>query len=314
MLAAACVAALFVAVLVRRGNKRACSKDWPVNLAHRGASARWPENTLEAFRAAGSSTCGLELDVHVTRDGSVVVVHDETVDRTTNGTGAVREMDLAEVRALDAGYRFTPDMGLSYPYRGLEHRVPTLDEVFRRFPDSAVNIDIKEALSGAEAAVLRVIERCGAEGRSLVASQNHGVIRRFRRLSGGRVSTSASKLEIGAFYLLSRLRLQWLLRPAYDALQVPVAHRGIRIVTPRFVAAAHERGVRVDVWTIDDPGDMRRLLDLGVDVIMTNRPELLEQVLQERYRLQDRRVQEAGGENRQGYRSDAEERVGDAQG
>lgn len=311
---AAGAAAFFVAARLRREEERTRGKDWPVNLAHRGASARWPENTLEAFRAAaGSSTCGLELDVHVTRDGTVVVVHDDTVNRTTNGSGAVREMSLAEVRALDAGYRFTSDGGHSYPYRGLEHRVPTLEEVFRRFPSSAINIDIKEALPGAEDAVMRVIEGCGAERRALVASQKHGVVRRFRRLSGGRVSTSASKLEIGVFYFLSRLRLQRLLRPAYDALQVPVTHRGIRIVTPRFVAAAHERGVRVDVWTIDDPGEMRRLLDLGVDVIMTNRPELLEQVLQERRHVQNPRVQEVHRKDGQRHRGDPEQRVRESQ-
>jgi glycerophosphoryl diester phosphodiesterase len=107
-------------------------------------------------------------------------------------------------------------------------------------------------------------------------------VRRFRRVSGGRISTGASRLEIGAFYLLSTLRLERLYGPAFDALQVPVEHAGFTLVTPRTLEAAHARGARVDVWTINEPGEMRRLLGLGVDVIMTDRPQTLADVLEER--------------------------------
>ena len=167
-----------------------------------------------------------------------------------------------------------------YPYRGQGVRIPTLAEVYEQFPAAFVNIDIKVPRLGAKEAVLRVIR--GAEDRSLVVSEDHAVVRGFRKVSGGRIPTGASRLEIGAFYVLSRLGLQRLCRPAYDALQVPVSHQGITLITPRLVRAAHSRGVRVDVWTINDPGEMRRLLDLGVNVIMTNRPETLTDVLEER--------------------------------
>jgi glycerophosphoryl diester phosphodiesterase len=116
----------------------------------------------------------------------------------------------------------------------------------------------------------------------LVVSEMPAVVERIRELSGNAISTGASRQEIGDFYRLSRLRLEFLVRPPYDALQVPVEYGGREVVTPRFLKAAHDRGVRVDVWTIDDPDEMRRLLDLGVDVIMTNRPEALEGVLGER--------------------------------
>jgi glycerophosphoryl diester phosphodiesterase len=225
---------------------------------------------------------GLELDVHATRDGEIVVIHDATVDRTTDGTGAVAVMALDELRCLDAGYRFSPDGGLTFPYRGRGLRIPTLAEVYEEFPDVRVNVDIKERRAGAEEAVLRVIRRAVAEARTLVASNDHAVVRRFRRASGGRIPTAASRREIAAFYLMSRSRLETLGRPAYDALQVPVEHRGIELVTPRFLRAAHSRGVRVDVWTINDPGEMRRLLDLGVDVVMTDRPGVLAGLLEER--------------------------------
>ena len=274
--------ACFVALTLRKGGRRTIKGGWPVNLAHRGASALAPENTLEAFRmAVEAGAGGLELDVHLTRDGHVVVIHDATVERTTGGTGAVAEMTLDELRAFDAGHNFTPDGGSTRPYYGLGLRVPTLAEVLREFPGISVNIDIKEAYPGVEEAVLGVLREAGADGRALVASTPHGIIRRFRKLSGGRISTGASKLEITAFYILSRLRLERLIRPAYDALQVPLQHRGIPLVTRRFVEAAHARGVRVDVWTINRADEMRRLLDLGVDVIMTDRPETLAGVLRE---------------------------------
>ena len=235
---------------------------------------------MEAFRlAAASGAGGLETDVHMTRDGSVVAIHDDTVDRTTDGAGLVRGMTLAEVKGLDAGSRFTPDGGATYPYRGRGVRVPEIGEVFREFPNHVVNIEMKEEQPGVEAALLRVIEEEGAQDRALVVSGKARPVRRFRKLCGGRVRTGASAQEIATFFYLSRLRLTGLFRPPYHALQVPVEYRGTPLVTPRFVEAAHRLGVRVDVWTIDDPGEMRRLLDLGADAIMTNRPEVLEKVL-----------------------------------
>jgi glycerophosphoryl diester phosphodiesterase len=262
---------------------RSLDTDWPVNFAHRGASVRAPENTLEAFQlATGSGAGGLEFDIHMTSDGHIVVIHDGSVDRTTDGTGLVRDMTLREIYSLDAGYSFTPDGGTTYPYRGQGVRVPELAEVLREFPDHWVNIDIKEARPGVEAALLKSISDADAGDRVLVVSETCAVINRFRRLSGGRLSTGASRREIAVFYCLSMLHMEGLFRPPYEALQVPVKYRGRKVVTPRFVQAAHNRGVRVDVWTIDDTAEMRRLLDLGVDVLMTNRPEILEGVLGER--------------------------------
>jgi len=260
---------------------QATRQDWPAGFAHRGASALAPENTVEAFRqAVREGIEGLELDVHMTSDGEIVVLHDPTVDRTTDGAGPISGMTLSEVKRLDAGYRFPLDD--AHPYRGRDIRVPTLAGVFRAFPEVAINMDIKEHRPGIEEAVLREILASGAGGRTLVASWEYRTIRRFRRVAGGRVPTAASRFEIGVFYLASRLRVERLLRPAYDALQVPVRHRGLEILTRRFLDAAHARGVRVDAWTINEAGEMRRLLDLGVDAIMSDRPDTLAGVLRER--------------------------------
>jgi glycerophosphoryl diester phosphodiesterase len=273
--------ASFVALLLRKGGKRTVRGGWPVNLAHRGASALAPENTIEAFRlAVQDGAGGLELDVHMTRDGHIVVIHDATVDRTTNGSGAVSEMTLDELRRLDAGHDFSPDGGPTRPYRGRDVRVPTLREVLEGFPVVALNIEIKADTPGIEETVLGVLREANALGRTLVVSTPHEIVKRFRKVSGGHVSTGASRWEIGVFYVSSRFRLERLVRPAYDALQVPLRHRGIPVVTPRFVRAAHARGVRVDAWTINQADEMRRLLDLGVDVIMTDRPDTLAEVLE----------------------------------
>jgi glycerophosphoryl diester phosphodiesterase len=273
--------ALLVVLRLRSGRRGAPDDGWPVNLAHRGASEMAPENTMEAFRlGVEAGAGGLELDVHLTRDGRLVVIHDPTVDRTTGGTGAVADMTLDELRALDAGHQFSPDDGATFPYRGRDVRVPTLADVLRAFPAVVVNIDMKVDSPGIEASVLRVLREAGAGRRALVVSSGYSAVRRFRKISGGSISTGASRWEIGVFYLFSRLHLERLLLPAYEALQVPPRHRGIPLVTRRFVDAAHARGVRVDAWTINGADEMRRLLDLGVDVIMTDRPGTLAGVLQ----------------------------------
>ena len=275
-------AGLLAAAALRKGETRNVRPGWPSDLAHRGSSLAAPENTLEAFGlAVEDGAGGLELDVHMTRDGEVVVLHDDTVDRTTDGTGAVREMTLEEVRELDAGYRFTPDGGRTYPYRGQGVGVPTLAEVYEAFPKTPVNVEMKEDQAGVEKEVLRVIREAGAEGRTLMASGRHPVIQRFRDLAGD-IPTAASYREVEMLFILSHLRLEGLLDPRYDAVQVPPRHRGIPVATPRFLDAAHSLGLRVDVWTINDPEEMRRLLDLGADSIITKRPQTLREVLDER--------------------------------
>jgi glycerophosphoryl diester phosphodiesterase len=255
-------------------------KGWPINIAHRGGAGIAPENTLEGFREGLRVGAGvLELDVHTTADGHVVVIHDPAVDRTTDGTGEVREMTLAEIKRLDAGYHFTRDEGGTFPFRGEGIRIPTLEEVYDEFTEVPINVEIKGERPGIEEAVWRIIEEAGAEDRTLVVSEATPTIRRFREVSGGRVATASSSAEMISFYLLGRLGLSRSARPRYQALQGPETYRGLRIVTPGFIRAAHELGLRIDVWTIDSEADMRRLLGYGVDGIMTDRPDVLAKLL-----------------------------------
>ena len=271
-----------VSRLARRsaGTRAPTPTGWPVNFAHRGGAKIVPENTIEGFQeAVRLGPVVLELDVRTSVDGEVVVIHDETVDRTTNGTGHVARMTLAELQSLDAGYRFTPDGGVTFPWRDRGVRIPTLEAVYREFPDRPINIELKGERLGSEAAVWRTIEAVGGEARTLVVADSAGAINRFRAASAGMVATGASMREIAIFRLLSVFRLSWLYRAPFQALQPPETYKGIRIVTRRLVRAAHRSGLRVDVWTIDDAADMKRLLELGVDGIMTDRPDILARVL-----------------------------------
>jgi glycerophosphoryl diester phosphodiesterase len=266
----------------KRPKRAFLTHEGPLFFAHRGGSALAPENTLVAFEKGISyGADALELDVHPTRDGEIVVFHDDTLDRTTDGSGRVSGFTLDDLRQFDAGYRFTPDAGATYPYRGQGVRIPTLAEVYERFPSARVNIEIKEDIPGVEEQLWSVIQAAHAEDRSLVAGFLAAPLLRFRTISQERVATSGSMPEIRAFVLAAYARATRLLRPAYDALQVPVTYRGVPVVTPTTVRAAHQLGLAVHVWTVDDRASMERLLGYGVDGLMSDRPDILAQTLQD---------------------------------
>jgi glycerophosphoryl diester phosphodiesterase len=177
--------------------------------------------------------------VHLTAEGHLVTIHDATVDRTTEGTGLVREMTLREIKGFDTEYCFTRDGGDTYPYRGLGVVVPTLEEVYPEFPDVPINVEIKEDQPDIEQALWQIIREAEAADRTLVVSGKTSIIRRFREATGRRVATGSSIWEIATFLLLGRLRLRRLLRPSYQALQVPEVYLDtLHIVTPGFVRAA----------------------------------------------------------------------------
>jgi len=251
----------------------------PLNIAHRGASGLAPENTLVAFKKAlelGADV--LELDVHTTKDGEVVVIHDERVDRTTNGTGAVKELTLTSLKRLDAGYYFTLDGGKTYPYRGQGITIPTLKEVFTEFPDYRINIEIKQLDPPIELKVLELIEEAGMVDKVLVVSRYYEVMKRFRALDGD-TATGASESELRDFMVCLKLKVVPFYTPKADAFQVPEWHDKYHIVTQAFLKAAHSKNIKVHVWTVNDEDSMRRLLEIGVDGIITDYPDRLNKVL-----------------------------------
>jgi glycerophosphoryl diester phosphodiesterase len=254
--------------------------------AHRGGAALWPENTLAAFRGGLAAGCSwIETDIHMTRDGHIVTFHDATLERTTNGRGRIADLTLAELRRLDAGYRFSPD-GRSFPFRGQGLTVPTLAEVVELTgvdgEQVRLNLEIKQARPSIAAALWRFIEARGLHDRLLVAGEDVDRIREFRNLARGQVASSAGKREVFGFWLAARLGASDWLPIEYDALQVPIRFSGLEVVTPEFVDAAHRRGVQVHVWTVDSATEMAWLLDVGVDGIMTDQPARLVELVRAR--------------------------------
>jgi glycerophosphoryl diester phosphodiesterase len=236
-------------------------------IAHRGASAHAPENTLPAFElAVAQGADAFELDVRLSRDGAPVVIHDATLERTTSLTGPVRARTLAELRAADAGHWYTPDAGRTMPCRGQGVRVPTLAEVLWAFPDMPAMIEVKEP--EVQHAVHRVLVDEGACERCVVASEDDAALTMFR---DGPVPCAASAREIGELYRAVLFRRP-LPRPRYRLLSVPIRHRGLPVPTRGFVAAARRLGCPVHVWTVNDPATARRLWARGVAGVVTNEP------------------------------------------
>jgi glycerophosphoryl diester phosphodiesterase len=219
----------------------------------------------------------LEMDVRLTRDGEVVVIHDALVDRTTDGAGPVSSFSLAELQRLDAGYRFV-DLQGEASFRGKGVRVPHFEEVLTAFPGTRLNVESKEP--EAAGPLVEIILRNGAQDRVLVAAAGEARRRSARGYPG---PWGASRHHILLFWALHRLPGSGPYTPGADILQVPEVWRGMRIVTRSLVRAAHRRNLPVQVWTVDDPDDMRRLLSWGVDGIQSDRPDLLAGILVEEY-------------------------------
>lgn len=241
----------------------------PIRFAHRGSRVLWPENTMPAFQ--GAVDLGyryLETDVHVTRDGKVVIFHDHRLERLTDGAGRVWEREWEELRRLDAAHHFGAEG--EFPYRGKGVGMPLLEEVVRSFPEVMLNLDLKQR--GVEQAVATEVLRLGVEERVLIGSFHDARIRRFRRITEGRVATSAGPREVSR--AVSSAVAGARVRGRADALQVPD-----RLASKRLLEAAHKGGKQVHVWTVNDPERMRQLLALGVDGIVTDRPDLLNEVL-----------------------------------
>jgi glycerophosphoryl diester phosphodiesterase len=281
----AALGVLYVSLWLRAGApapaheffRRAGSR--PLVIAHRGGAGLWPENTLYAFeRALRAGADVIEMDVRATADGALVVIHDASVERTTDGVGRVGALTLAELKRLDAAFRWSPDGGRTFPLRGRGVGVPTLEEVFERFPAARFVIEPKQDAPSAVAALCRAIRARGMTDKVLLGSFRTSLVSEFRR-ECPEVATSGDPAEVSKFLALERAGLEGSYSPTMQALLVPEHLRGWRVLTRSFVEAAHGRNLEVHAWTVNDAGDMRRLLDLGVDGIITDYPDRLASLL-----------------------------------
>jgi len=245
----------------------------PSVIAHRGGRGLWPENTLYAFRkAADLGADVLEMDIRQTADGVLVVLHDETVDRTTDGSGPVAALTLPRLRELDAGYRWSADGDKTHPHRGQGFAVPSLKEVFSALPRARMNLEIKTRDATLSRPLCELIREHRMEHLVVVASFGQDAMDAFRSACPG-VATAATAGEARRFFRLTALFLDPLFEPRAEALQVPERLGNLDVLTPKFVRAARRLNLKIDVWTVNEPDDMRRLIALPVDGIMTDYPD-----------------------------------------
>ncbi|MEX2680201.1 MAG: glycerophosphodiester phosphodiesterase [Candidatus Sigynarchaeota archaeon] len=285
----------------RTSNLRVLKNPRPLVMAHRGNSADVPENTRAAFEDAArlDGVDVIETDVHLTKDGNLVFFHDPVLDRTTNGRGKVKDKTLAELKALDAGYWHVDASG-NYPFRGKGLTIQTIDEILSAFPEHRFNIDIKSRDPRAPALLARKLEALGVENgpgsRVLVASFSEDMITRFRAASS--IPTSASTMEVIRFL---RKVNGWARKHGKEnipsnmpqaeifgktlpfvALQIPEKLSIIKVIGGKwFIDVVHALGIAVEVWTVNEPEQMRKLLGWGVDGIFSDRPGVLISVMDE---------------------------------
>jgi len=251
-----------------------------LHISHRGGAALAPENTRAAFDSALERwhTDMLELDVHLTRDGELLVSHDPTVQRCTDGEGRISDFTLAELQRLDAGYRFTTDGGTTFPFRGQGVRLPSLREVLLAYPKVPLNIELKQDTPGAAEALAKQVRTGGATGHVCLGSE----------LDALGKTLAALLPEVAHFYPRQALTEAVLAvkegaplptDTPYTVLDMPYRFGEVTLVDADFLAAAARANRWVNVWTVDDEADMCTLVSLGVGGIMTDRPDLLREVL-----------------------------------
>lgn len=303
------IAAALTAALLLPASPALAANPWldkgVLNMAHQGGELEAPSDTLYALKTAIADKGAdmLELDVHLSSDGQIVVMHDETVDRTTNGTGSVEDMTVAEIQQLDAAYWFVPGKGTvagrpagEYALRGIatgaveppegysaaDFTIPTLEQVLQAFPDIPINIELKPTAkqTGAiEQAAADLLARYKRSDDVIVVSFNDASTLLFKALAPD-VFTATGTGQAALFWASHNGPSPGLPNPLNVALQVPMA-LGVPVMSQEFVDDAHANDLAVHVWTINDEATMRQLIEWGVDGIMTDRPTLLEHVLDE---------------------------------
>ena len=256
----------------------------PTVIGHRGGAGIAPENTLLAFeRGLAAGAAIIESDIRLTRDGVPVLLHDPDVDRVTDSSGLVANVPLKELQELDAGFHFSPDGGLTHPFRGQGLRVPTLEESLNALPGVRFNLEIKAEGEAAVAATAHIISRLERAALTLLTAEGGDAMRRLRRHLAERnlrVALGASIEDVLAVIRSAAGGSP----PATPAmvLQIPLEFANRPLVTEALLAHAHAHGIQVHVWTINDEQTMGTLLDLGVDGIITDYPERLADLIEQR--------------------------------
>jgi glycerophosphoryl diester phosphodiesterase len=251
----------------------------PWLVAHRGGAALAPENTLPAFDlAARLGADAFETDVHLAADGAVVVFHDDETSRLTGAPGTIEERTLAEVRALDAGFSFTPDGGRSFPWRGRGASPPTLAELLARHPGTRVNVEAKRDDPALARALARAVRDAGAVDRVCLGSQHDAAGELLRQLLP-EACHFLPETAATCHVMAARSPGSTGCPEGWDVADLPHRMGDLVVLDRATIAALHGRGLAVFAWTVDEEADMRDLVGAGIDGIMTDRPDLLARVL-----------------------------------
>lgn len=274
----------------------------PLNISHRGGALEFPENTLFAYqRSLEVGSQMIEMDIYESADGELIVIHDDSVDRTTEGGGRISDLSTAELQALDAAYWFVPGRGMvrdaeehEYVFRGVatgqraapsgfaaeDFRIPTLREALERFPNALINIELKpdpEGTGSYEGKLADLLAEYQRGEEVIVASFLDPPSTIFKALAPC-IASSVPTAQVAAFYLTGLGPLPGLDLLGHQAFQVP-PNLGVEVITPNFIADAHANDMAVHAWTINSCDEMQRLLELGVDGIMTDAPSTLDHLL-----------------------------------
>lgn len=261
-------------------------RERPLVMAHQGGAALAPSNTLEAFHHAVELGVDIiELDIHQTKDGHLVVIHDDTVNRTTNGKGKVNELTLDEIQSYDAGYHFV-DLEGHHSYRNEGVIIPTLESVFQEMPQNMrYTIEIKdtnhpELYETIGEQLWELMKKYNVENNILIGSFEQDILNMMTEITNGDAIVSAGEQEVTKFVILHKLGLHTLYKTKADSIEMPIKASGINLMDKRLIQTAQTRGIDVHYWTINDVETMKELIELGVDGIITDRPDLMIELLE----------------------------------
>lgn len=252
-------------------------------IAHQGGNLDWPDATVLAYdEAAALGVDVLEMDVHLSKDGRVIVLHDETVDRTTDGQGAIRDLTLAQLKQLDAAYwwpyhpnddveKANVPADFNFPFRGLGEQILTLREMFERYPNDRFVIELKDGTDSLREATLELMREFNRWDNTMLASVYADSLQAIRKAEPA-AQTYGAESEIRLFYILHLFRLERFYPYDIQGFAIPTEQGSINLATAKFIRAAQNAGILLHYWTINDDETMQLLLDANVDGIMTDRP------------------------------------------
>lgn len=269
----------------KREDKEVLQMGRPIILAHRGGSLLAPEHTMAAFEKAHSlGVDGFEIDIRLTKDEEIVVFHDDTVDRTSDGTGFVKDYTLDELKQLNFGYNFE-DLDGNYPYKEEKAEIVSLRELLEVFPNLYINIDIKDHPDTYEGSLMpsklwRLIEEFEAQNRIVITSFYSEQVDRFNLYAQNRVALGAGENDVRKAFTAFTSQFGHLYHPKVDVFQIPTKHGVVSLDSPRFIAFLAKLNIPVHYWTIDDEDTMKNLIENGAKGIITDRPDIAVDVLQ----------------------------------